>query len=145
MSMLFCESLFGIVTSRLLALRLSCRITLYGLPSPMEATWDFKIKNTHLRWCLSVKFMTGLAGEVVLSLIVAFTMFAYVLLFWISLSFLSFCCFCAMASFLTGQKGASVRCKFFPGGGGGGGSFYTFFLLHGSLCECGRLGRTRYK
>ena len=108
MSMIFCESLFGIVTSRLLALRLSCRITLYGLPSPMDAIWASKIKNTHLRWCLSVKFMTGLAGGVV-SLMVAFTMFAYVLLFCISLSFLSFCCFCAMKSFLTGQKGASVR------------------------------------
>ena len=116
MSRNFCESLLEIVTSRLLALRISCRITLYGLPSPMEAIWASKINNTHLRWCLPVKFVIGLAGGVV-SLIVVFTIIAYVLLFWISLSFLSFCCFCAMASFLTGQKGASVRCKFFPGGG----------------------------
>ena len=31
MSMIFCDSLFGITASILLALRLSCRITLYGL------------------------------------------------------------------------------------------------------------------
>ena len=61
--MIFCESLFGITTSRLLAFRLSCRITLYGLPSPMEAIWASKIKIIHLRWWLSVKFMTGLAGS----------------------------------------------------------------------------------
>ena len=77
--MIFCESLFRIITSRLLALRLSCRIALNGLPSPMEAIWASKIKIAHLRWCLSVKFMTGLAGGVI-SLIVVSTMLAYVLL-----------------------------------------------------------------
>ena len=49
MSMIFCESLFETFTSRLLALRLSSSITLYGLPSPMEAIWASRIMNTHLR------------------------------------------------------------------------------------------------
>ena len=111
MSMIFWESLFGITASILLALMLSCRTTLYGLLS----LWASRIRNTHFRWCFSVKCMTGLAAGVV-SLIVVFTMFAYALLFCISLSFLSFCYFCAMASFLTGQKGASVRWKFCPRG-----------------------------
>ena len=31
----------------------------------MEAIWASKIKIAHLRWCLSVKFMTGLAGGVI--------------------------------------------------------------------------------
>ena len=115
MSLIFCESLFGITASILLALRLSCTITLYGLPSPMEAIWASRMRITYFRWCFSVKFMTGLVGGVV-SLIVVFTMFAYVWLFCISLAFWNFCCFCAMASFLTGQKGASVRWRFCPGG-----------------------------
>ena len=67
-----------------------------------------RMRITYFRWCFSVKFMTGLVGGVA-SLIVVFIMFAYVWLFYISLAFWSFCCFCAMASFLTGQKGASVR------------------------------------
>ena len=85
------------------------------LPTPMEAIWASRIRITYFRWCFSVKFMTVLVGGVV-SLIVVFTMFAYVWLFCISLRFWSFCCFCTMASFLTGQKGGSVRWRFCPGG-----------------------------
>ena len=140
MSMIFCESLFEIITSRLLALRLSCRITLYGLPSPMEAIWISRIRNTHFRWCLSVKFMTGLAGGVV-SLIVVFTMFAYVLLFCISLSFFEFLLFLCNGIFPHRAEGGKCSMEVLPGR-----TFYT------SLFDCmavsvsvADLVRTRYR
>ena len=57
----------------------------------MEGMWASRIRNTYFRWCFSVKFMTGLVLGVV-SFIVVFTMFAYVLLFCISLAFLLFLC-----------------------------------------------------
>ena len=125
MSMIFCESLFGIITSRLLALRLSCRITLYGLPSPMEAIWASRIRDTHFRWCLSVKFMTGLAGGVV-SLIVVFTMFPYVLYFTVIFKV----CAVSVQWHLSSQ---GRRGQVFDGSFAREGNLYIDFRLHGSL------------
>ena len=135
MSMIFCESLLGIIPSRLLALRLSCRITLYGLPSPMEAIWAFRIRNTHFRWCLSVKIMTGLAGGVI-SFIVVVTMFAYVLYFTVIFEFFLFLC---NGIFPHREEGGMCLMKVLAWEG----NLYIAIRLHDSLCESGQLGRTR--
>ena len=73
--------------------------------------WASRMRITYFRWCFSVKCMAGLAGGVV-SLIVFFTMFAYVLLFCISLAFLLFLC---NGIFLHRTEGGKCSMEVLPG------------------------------
>ena len=118
MSMIFCESLFGITASILLALRLSCRITLYGLPSPMEAIWPPEWELRILGGAFQSSLWQVWLGVLFLWLLF-FTMFAYVWLFCISLAFWSF--FVSVQWLLSSQD---RRGQVFDGG----------FALEGNLC-----------